>query len=232
MLPVTLNPPEPPPPASDCATMPRDRSPVVVAATRSSSMALLAIVLLTLATTAPEVPPVPPAPPMPTPILPAPAPDRAIPPETLKRARAAAAADRLGEDRVAVVAFGMRASEHVEVDVAGIAAAAARAADADVDPDRAGARGVERAADVEAARAAAAADALGDDRAGLVAEGRGNPGQLRNRPTCAEPPSPPEPPRPTPILPPAAPEKLSPPVTLNAPAPPPPPTDCAVKPAD
>ena len=48
----------------------------------------------------------------------------------------------------------------------------------------------------------------------------------------AEPPVPPEPPRPTPMLPLAAPEKLRPPVTLNAPAPPPPPTDCAVKPAD
>ena len=147
-------------------------------------------------------------------------------------ARAAAAADRLGEDRVAVVAFGMRASEHVEIDVAGGSAAAARAADADVDPDRPGARRVERAGDVEAARAAAAADALRDDRAGLVAVGRGNARSAPNRPTapsrrcrpsrrarrryCRS----------------RRREKLSPPVTLNAPAPPPPPTDWAVKPAD
>ena len=95
----------------------------------------------------------------------------------VEAARATAAADRLGENRIAVVAgpspSRRGAGRRRPLDCKGhrfcASAAAARTADADIDSAGSGARGIDRTGDVEPARAAAAAERLRDDAARSVA---------------------------------------------------------------
>ena len=165
--PVTLKPPEPPPPPSDWATMPRAWSPCVEAATRSAVGSVTSRLMSSVTSS-----PLPPRPPD--------AADADIdrcrrraadrnPAGDVEAARAAAAADRLGEHAVAALALSVGRAGDADVDRAGRAAAAARAADPDVDSAGAGSGAADRSSDVEAAGAAAAAERLGDDAARLIA---------------------------------------------------------------
>ena len=83
-------------------------------------------------------------------------------------AGAAAAADRLGDEAARIVAFGRDRTRTCDDDVRA-AAAAARSAETDADGAARGAPGRNAAGDIEAARAAAAADRLDQHAARLVA---------------------------------------------------------------